>query len=210
MEHELTLAMHFPGREALLGYARDAFAAADEVVATLDAARTRRELRAFLRHAGGAARPSPTACSSTRSTPTATSAAWRHYAASSAWSARRRARACPRRFAAGPRASSSRTVVSVPAGVIARCDIGEPVSWAPCQCSALAGTMTASPALTMCSPVAVADLADAGDDVEHLVVRVPVPACPRPAAELHQRDAEVVDCLRLRSAAAPTPVHPRR
>jgi hypothetical protein len=38
MEDESTLAMRFPGREALLGYARDAFAAADEAVATLDAA----------------------------------------------------------------------------------------------------------------------------------------------------------------------------
>lgn len=38
MEDESTLAMRFPGRDALLGYARDAFAAADEAVATLDAA----------------------------------------------------------------------------------------------------------------------------------------------------------------------------
>jgi hypothetical protein len=38
MEDESTLTMRFPGRDALFGYARDAFAAADEAVATLDAA----------------------------------------------------------------------------------------------------------------------------------------------------------------------------
>ena len=38
MEDESTLSMRFPGREALLDYARDAFAAADEAVRALDSA----------------------------------------------------------------------------------------------------------------------------------------------------------------------------
>ncbi len=37
MEDESTLSMRFPGREALLGYARDAFGAADEAIRALDA-----------------------------------------------------------------------------------------------------------------------------------------------------------------------------
>ncbi len=38
MEDESTLSMRFPGREPLLGYARDAFSAADEAVRALDSA----------------------------------------------------------------------------------------------------------------------------------------------------------------------------
>ena len=75
--------------------------------------------------------------------------------------------------------------------MIARCDIGEPVSCAPCQWSSPAGDDRAVARADHVLARAVPDFADAGHDVQHLVARVTVPARAPARAKLHHLHAQL-------------------